>query len=32
MANAAQQVRDIVNRNADKNGVVESDICINGYW
>ena len=32
VANAAQQVRDIVNRNADMNGVVESDICVNGYW
>ena len=32
LANAAQQVRDIVNRNADMNGVVETDICINGYW
>ena len=32
MENAAQEVRDIVNPNADTNDVVDSDICIDGSW
>ena len=32
MENAAQNVRDIVNPNADTNDVVDSDICIDGSW
>ena len=30
--NAAQEVRDIVNPNADTNDVVDSDICIHVSW
>ena len=30
MKNAVQEVRDIVNPNADTNAVVDSNICIDG--
>ena len=32
MENAAQEVWDIVNPNADTNDIVDSDICIDGSW
>ena len=30
--NAVQEVRDILNPNAEANDVVDSDICIDGSW
>ena len=32
MENAAQEVWDIANINADTNDVVDGDICIDGSW
>ena len=32
MENAAQEVRDIVNPNADMSDIIDSDIGIDGSW
>ena len=32
MKNAAQEIRDVVNPNADTNDVVDTDIFIDGFW
>ena len=32
MKNAAQKVQNVVHPNADTNDVVDSDICIDGFW